>query len=331
MATVARAHGFPATSLGGAGHAEEIAEFCSATYGCTFPLMEKIEVNGESRHPIYADARRRRTPRARPATSRGTSRSPGRPSGAVGGAVPASGRARGPRSWPTSRRRSRLEHPAARRATARASARPAAPVAPALEAAIFTWTVCASLGGALARTEIETSGTWESRWRPRVGRSTKGMSSRRSRRTGWAVPGAPTDARRGGGDHRRPGDRAHPVEGTLKPGAEHAVDLCAPARCHSPWPPRRSPPHRARAGDFGLRRAVRARPLRRGRAVREAAPGVIPHRADRLGAAPRRCIVWEARPPGCWRPRRPAWPARGAEVGGGSPPAFGLADLVVAR
>jgi glutathione peroxidase len=36
------------------GTAEEIAEFCSATYGVTFPLTEKIEVNGAGRHPLYA-------------------------------------------------------------------------------------------------------------------------------------------------------------------------------------------------------------------------------------------------------------------------------------
>jgi glutathione peroxidase len=35
------------------GSAEEIAEFCSATYGVTFPLTEKVEVNGEGRHPLY--------------------------------------------------------------------------------------------------------------------------------------------------------------------------------------------------------------------------------------------------------------------------------------
>ena len=35
------------------GSPEEIAEFCSATYGVTFPLTEKIEVNGEDRHPLY--------------------------------------------------------------------------------------------------------------------------------------------------------------------------------------------------------------------------------------------------------------------------------------
>jgi glutathione peroxidase len=37
------------------GTAEEIAEFCSATYGVSFPLTEKIEVNGEDRHEIYRE------------------------------------------------------------------------------------------------------------------------------------------------------------------------------------------------------------------------------------------------------------------------------------
>ncbi len=37
------------------GSAEEIQEFCSATYGVTFPMTEKIEVNGEGRHPVYAE------------------------------------------------------------------------------------------------------------------------------------------------------------------------------------------------------------------------------------------------------------------------------------
>ncbi|MBC9732298.1 glutathione peroxidase [Nocardioides marmotae] len=37
------------------GTSEEIAEFCSATYGVTFPMTEKIEVNGEGRHPIYEE------------------------------------------------------------------------------------------------------------------------------------------------------------------------------------------------------------------------------------------------------------------------------------
>lgn len=36
------------------GTAEEIATFCSTTYGITFPLLEKIEVNGEGRHLLYS-------------------------------------------------------------------------------------------------------------------------------------------------------------------------------------------------------------------------------------------------------------------------------------
>ncbi|MEU6122183.1 glutathione peroxidase [Streptomyces sp. NPDC047123] len=36
------------------GTSEEIAEFCSATYGVTFPMTEKVDVNGADRHPLYA-------------------------------------------------------------------------------------------------------------------------------------------------------------------------------------------------------------------------------------------------------------------------------------
>jgi len=48
--------GFPCNQFGGQepGTAEEIAEFCSTTYGVTFPLSDKIEVNGSGRDPIYA-------------------------------------------------------------------------------------------------------------------------------------------------------------------------------------------------------------------------------------------------------------------------------------
>lgn len=37
------------------GSAEEIQTFCSTTYGVTFPLLEKVEVNGDGRHPLYAE------------------------------------------------------------------------------------------------------------------------------------------------------------------------------------------------------------------------------------------------------------------------------------
>ncbi len=35
------------------GSAEEIAEFCSATYGVTFPMLEKVDVNGPERAPLF--------------------------------------------------------------------------------------------------------------------------------------------------------------------------------------------------------------------------------------------------------------------------------------
>ena len=35
------------------GTAEEIQEFCSTNYGVTFPLTEKVDVNGENRHALY--------------------------------------------------------------------------------------------------------------------------------------------------------------------------------------------------------------------------------------------------------------------------------------
>ena len=47
--------GFPCNQFMGQepGTASEIAEFCSTTYGVTFPLTEKIDVNGDERHPVY--------------------------------------------------------------------------------------------------------------------------------------------------------------------------------------------------------------------------------------------------------------------------------------
>jgi glutathione peroxidase len=49
--------GFPCNQFAGQepGTAEEIAEFCSTTYGVTFPMFAKIEVNGPARHPLYAE------------------------------------------------------------------------------------------------------------------------------------------------------------------------------------------------------------------------------------------------------------------------------------
>jgi glutathione peroxidase len=49
--------GFPCNQFGEQepGSHEEIATFCSTTYGVTFPMFEKLEVNGEGRHPLYGE------------------------------------------------------------------------------------------------------------------------------------------------------------------------------------------------------------------------------------------------------------------------------------
>ncbi|MGH9079711.1 MAG: glutathione peroxidase [Acidimicrobiales bacterium] len=49
--------GFPCNQFGAQepGTADEIATFCSTTYGVTFPMFEKVEVNGDGRHPIYEE------------------------------------------------------------------------------------------------------------------------------------------------------------------------------------------------------------------------------------------------------------------------------------
>jgi len=48
--------GFPCNQFGGQepGTPEEIEQFCSATYGVTFPMTAKIDVNGADRDPVYA-------------------------------------------------------------------------------------------------------------------------------------------------------------------------------------------------------------------------------------------------------------------------------------
>jgi glutathione peroxidase len=49
--------GFPCNQFGAQepGSPDEIASFCETSFGVTFPLFEKIEVNGEDRHPLYEE------------------------------------------------------------------------------------------------------------------------------------------------------------------------------------------------------------------------------------------------------------------------------------
>lgn len=51
--------GFPCNQFAGQepGTSEDIKEFCSMTYGVTFPLMSKVKVNGRHKHPLYAELR----------------------------------------------------------------------------------------------------------------------------------------------------------------------------------------------------------------------------------------------------------------------------------
>lgn len=47
--------GFPCNQFGSQekGNSKEIEEFCELNYGVSFPMFEKIEVNGKGAHPLY--------------------------------------------------------------------------------------------------------------------------------------------------------------------------------------------------------------------------------------------------------------------------------------
>ena len=54
--------GFPCNQFAGQepGTDEQIADFCSATYGVTFPVFGKIKVNGKNKHPMYEALREKK-------------------------------------------------------------------------------------------------------------------------------------------------------------------------------------------------------------------------------------------------------------------------------
>src|SRR5581483_10842856 len=49
--------GFPCNQFGAQepGSPDEIKTFCETSYGVTFPMFEKIDVNGDGKHPLYAE------------------------------------------------------------------------------------------------------------------------------------------------------------------------------------------------------------------------------------------------------------------------------------
>jgi len=71
--------GFPCNQFGSQepGSNEEIKLFCSTKYNVTFPLFDKIDVNGPQRHPLYMALAA--VIRHSPATSNGIHQVPHRP------------------------------------------------------------------------------------------------------------------------------------------------------------------------------------------------------------------------------------------------------------
>jgi glutathione peroxidase len=55
--------GFPCNQFGRQepGNAAEIGQFCSSNYTVTFPMFDKIEVNGDNAHPLYQYLRREKS------------------------------------------------------------------------------------------------------------------------------------------------------------------------------------------------------------------------------------------------------------------------------
>lgn len=51
--------GFPSNQfMQELGSNEAIAEFCSSTYGVTFPVFDRVRVNGRNEHPLYTELKK---------------------------------------------------------------------------------------------------------------------------------------------------------------------------------------------------------------------------------------------------------------------------------
>ena len=264
--------------------------------------MEKIDVNGDDRHPIYAeltetadaegnagditwnfekflvspqgdDRRRASGPRWSPRT---------RPSSA------------------TSRRSCPLEPPQPAR---RGSPRPSS-----------TWTGCSSTPRSSGtRPRSRSSGGLGVPLAVDGCRTTKGMFVGEVTAHWYGLlPVAGPDAGRGGGDDRRPGDRPRSWPRASSSRAPSTPSTCARDR-GLPLAVASSSQYRlidAALEHFDLRDHFALVHSAEDEDVRQAAPGRVPRRrrpswASTAGAA------WSGRTrrPACWRPRRPPWPA----------------------
>ena len=122
------------------------------------------------------------------------------------------------------------------------------------------------------------------------------------------------------------------AKGQLKPGAEHAIDLCA-RRAASPLAVASSSEYRlidAALDHFDLRDRFALVHSAEDEAYGKPHPAVFLTTAAELGAPPRRCLVWEDAPAGVLAAKAASMACIAVpEDGEGHHPAFGLADLVV--
>jgi beta-phosphoglucomutase-like phosphatase (HAD superfamily) len=121
------------------------------------------------------------------------------------------------------------------------------------------------------------------------------------------------------------------AKGELKPGAEHAIDLCAERGL--PMAVASSSQYRlidAALAHFGLRDRFALVHSAEDEDAGKPHPAVFLTAAAKLGAPPRRCLVWEDAPAGVLAAKAASMTCIAVpEPGQGDHPAFGVADLVV--
>ncbi len=317
--------GFPCNQFMGQepGTSEEIAQFCSATYGVTFPLMEKIDVNGDDRSPIYAELTEKEDAEGNAGDiTWNFEKFLVSPEGDV------VARYR-PQVEPEDADGRRRHRGAADRLT------PPHPVRGVRRVHLRHGRAPHRLRDPLARGRDR-----DPRWSRRPPRR-RGLPLHQGHVRGRGhralvraapVAGRHADARRGGGVDRRPGHRAHRDQGRAQAGRARTPSTCAAAR-GLPLAVASSSQYRlidAALAHFGLRDRFELVHSAEDEEYGKPHPAVFLSAAAKLGAPPRRCLVWEDAPAGVLAAKASSMTCIAVpEQGEGDQPAFGLADLVV--